>query len=253
MQWFFTVPAFVHALILSFITYLFSAAGAATVLFSKKFGGKLLSFFVGLSAGIMISACVFSLLLPAVEGADGDFPSTLALTAAFLVGGASVMLSDLLLKRLNLSDKKRGVYLLYGGVTFHNIPEGLSIGLAFASASGAGAILSAVIYSLGIGIQNFPEGVCLSYSLKGRGLSAAKSFVLAQLSAVTEVLAAFLAALLAAAIGAWMPYILSFAAGAMVAVVCGELIPEAFSQHKAIPSVGLIFGFALMMLLDVAV
>lgn len=251
-MFFYTMPAVLQALMLSGVTYLFAAAGAATVLFSKKFGGRLLSFFVGLSAGIMVSACVFSLLLPAVEGVGKDFPSVLFLSGAFLTGGALVVLSDIVLKRLNVSDKKRGIYLLYGGVTFHNVPEGLSIGLAFASANGAGAVLAAALYSVGIGIQNFPEGVCLSYALRKRGLSARKSFFFSQLSSLAEIISAVLAALLAAGVGGGMPYILSFAAGAMIAVVCGELIPEAFSSYKAVPSAGLILGFSLMMLLDVA-
>lgn len=246
------MPAAVQALILSGVAYLFSAAGAATVLFSKKFGGKLFAFLVGFSAGIMVSACVFSLLLPAVDGAGENFLSVLFLAAAFLVGGALVVISDVVLKKLNVSDKKRGIYLLYGGVTFHNVPEGLSIGLAFASANGAGAVIAAALYSVGIGIQNFPEGVCLSYSLKKQGLSAKKSFFFSQLSSLAEVVAAVCAVFLAAAVGGEMPYILSFAAGAMLAVVCGELIPEAFSSYKAVPSVGLILGFSLMMLLDVA-
>jgi len=252
MLWFYALPAAAQALTLSAFTYLASAAGAATVFFSKKFDGRTLSFFVGLSAGIMIAACVFSLLLPAVEGAGKSLSSIFLAAAAFLTGGACVIAGDIILKRLNISDKKRGFYLLYGGVTFHNIPEGLSIGLAFAAADGAGAALSAALYSIGIGIQNFPEGVCLSYALKNRGLSAKRSFVLAHLSSLTEVAAAVIAALVAARIGAGMPYILAFSAGAMLAVVCGELIPEAFSAYKAIPSAGLIAGFAMMMLLDVA-
>lgn len=247
---FYTMPAAVQALVMSGVAYLFSAAGAATVLFSKKIGGRLLAFLVGFSAGIMVSACVFSLLLPAAEGAESGFLSVLLLAGALLVGGALVVLSDVVLKRLNVSDKKRGICLLYGGVTFHNVPEGLSIGLAFASADGAGAVIAAAIYSIGIGIQNFPEGVCLSYTLKKRGLSAKRSFVFSQLSSLAEVAAAVPSAILASAVGGGMPYILSFAAGAMLAVVCGELIPEAFSSYKAIPSAGLILGFSLMMFLD---
>lgn len=252
MQWFYVLPAAAQALSLSAFTYLSSAAGAAAVFFSKKFGGRTLSFFVGLSVGIMIAACVFSLILPAVEGAENSLFTALFVTAAFLIGGVCVIAVDIILKKLNISDSKRGVYLLYGGMTFHNIPEGLSIGLAFVGANGTGAVLSAVIYSIGIGIQNFPEGICLSYALKNRGLSAGKSFVLSLLASFAETAAAVVSALLALRLGAGMPYILAFSAGAMFAVVCGELIPEAFSSYKAIPSAGLIAGFALMMLLEAA-
>lgn len=248
MQFFYALPAAAQALITSVIAFIASALGGVAVFFLKGTGGRAISLSLGFSAGIMVSACIFSLLLPAVEGTDGSFLSLAAISGALLLGGAAIACGDVLLKRFNVPDGSRGIYLFYGGVTFHNVPEGISIGLAFVS----GAPVSAVLYSLSMGIQNIPEGACLACALKNYGLSAKRSFLLSVLSSAIEPVFAFFAAFFSSRISVGMSYILSFSAGAMLAVVCCELIPEAFSSRKILSSFGFIVGFTLMTLLDLA-
>ena len=178
----------------------------------------------------------------------------MTVTLGFLLGGAFISVSDLLLsrrkKRFLFGDERTA--LLFLAVTLHNIPEGMAVGVAFAVAGGEHAVLSAFLLALGIGIQNFPEGLCVAFPLRAKGLSARKSFFLSALSGSVEIPACLLGALAAAGIGGLLPWALAFSAGAMVAVVCSELIPECFSQNKTLSSFGLVAGFCLMMILDVA-
>ena len=149
-----------------------------------------------------------------------------------------------------IGDKRTA--LLYFAVTLHNIPEGMAVGVAFAAGvSGEGA-LAGLLLAVGIAVQNFPEGMCVAFPMRAKGMSAAKSFLFAQGSGAVEVPACVLGALAAAAIGSLLPWALAFSAGAMVAVVCSELIPESFSGNKTLASVGVVVGFCLMMVLDVA-
>lgn len=139
-------------------------------------------------------------------------------------------------------------------VTMHNIPEGLAIGVAFgalASGESVGAV-AAVMLAVGIGIQNFPEGMCVAFPLRANGMSRSKSFFIGQLSGAVEIVAGVVGALAVTFISGILPWALSFSAGAMIAVVCSELIPECFSDGKVKATVGVICGFALMMILDVA-
>ena len=139
--------------------------------------------------------------------------------------------------------------LLYFAVLLHNIPEGLAVGVAFAEgAAGAGALLLA----LGIAVQNLPEGMCVAFPLRAKGMSPFKSFLFAVGSGAVEVPACLVGVLAAGAVAGLMPWALSFSAGAMIAVVCSELIPECFSGSKALATSGIVLGFCLMMLLDVA-
>lgn len=249
MQWFYCLPAVAQALIMAAVAYLASAAGAATVLFLKGLGARLQASLTGLSAGIMISACVFSLLVPAAEAVGSSAFALAGTASAFALGGGAVVAGDVLLRLLKVPASRRSIFLLYGGITLHNVPEGLSMGLAFAV---GGSAFSAAVYSLGIAVQNIPEGACLAYALKSRGLTRGLSFRLAGISSLAEVASAVGAALLAPLAGGGMPYVLSFCAGAMLAVVCGELIPEAFSTYKTLSTIGFIIGFALMTLLEAA-
>ena len=139
-------------------------------------------------------------------------------------------------------------------VTMHNIPEGLAVGVAFgalASGQTAGAV-AAIMLAVGIGIQNFPEGMCVAFPLRANGTGRAKAFFIGQLSGAVEIVAGVIGALAVQAVRGILPWALSFSAGAMLAVVCSELIPESFSQGKVKATIGVIFGFALMMILDIA-
>ena len=232
MAWFLSMEVWQQALLASLAMYFMTALGASFVLFARRPKEGVFTLLLGLSAGIMIAASFFSLLLPAIE-AEGRLPAYLPVTAGFLLGGAFIVGSDALLSRRQRAFRAMGdrrTALLYFAVTLHNIPEGMAVGVAFALAPlGEGAAFSALLLGLGIAVQNFAQG-----------------------SGAVEVPACVLGALAASLVGAVLPWALAFSAGAMVAVVCSELIPECFSGNKTLASLGVVLGFCAMMLLDVA-
>ena len=254
MQWFTALDAWVQALIASLMMYLMTTLGAACVFFSKKINKTLLTALNALAAGIMIAACFFSLLLPAIEG-KSVLPSYLTVTLGFALGGALIIVSDWALSRSKLTfhgigDKKNA--LLFLAVTLHNIPEGMSVGVAFAVAGMGGAPITALLLAVGIAVQNFPEGMCIAFPLRAKGMSPLKSFAFSQGSGAVEIPACIVGVFAATAIAGLLPWALSISAGAMIAVVCSELIPECFAGNKAVASAGLVAGFCLMMILDLA-
>ena len=254
MQWFTGLDAWVQALLASLMMYLMTMLGASFVFFSKKINQIFLSALTSLAAGIMVAASFFSLILPAIE-AESALPSYLTVTLSFALGGAFIVLSDWLLSRSKLTfhaigDKKNA--LLFLAVTLHNIPEGMCVGVAFALAGTGGGAVSALLLAVGIAVQNLPEGICVAFPLRAKGMSPFKSFLFSQGSGAVEIPACILGALAATAIGGILPWALSFAAGAMIAVVCSELIPECFSGNKTVASAGLVGGFCIMMILDLA-
>lgn len=215
---------------------------------------------MGFAAGIMIAASFWSLLSPAID-LSISLGSNAWLTAAigFLSGGFFIIGSDVLLSKSqlfkgNCSTSKRSI-LLISAVTFHNIPEGLAVGVSFGCVSiglPGTSILSSILLTLGIGLQNFPEGACVSVPLRCDGISRCKSFFLGQASGVVEPIAGIIGVFYALKMRSALPIALTFSAGAMIAVVCSELIPESFKDNKIIASCGVILGFVLMMVLDVA-
>lgn len=256
MAFFSAMPAWGQALFATLFTYAMTAAGAALVFFSKKFDSKALALAEGLAAGIMIAASFFSLLLPAADRLETAQKGRAAfvLTAGFLAGGAFMMLSDIVLSRTERfrQGAERGGALMCAAMTLHNIPEGFAVGVAFGCVSGdSGALISAAMLALGIGVQNFPEGLCVALPLRKSGMGAGRAFLIGQASGLAEVPAGVLGALAVGFISALLPWALAFSAGAMIAVVCSELIPSGFSESKLLPSVGIVFGFSLMMFLDV--
>ena len=255
MQWFLSLGAAMQAFLASLFLFTMTSLGAAFVFFSRKINQTFLTAATGAAAGIMIAASFFSLLIPALEY-ESALPAYITVTIGFLLGGAFIICSDLILTRTQrkfnlLGDKKSA--LLYLAVTLHNIPEGMAVGVAFAMAAGAeGAVISALFLALGIGIQNFPEGMCVAFPLRSKGMRPLKSFLFSQGSGAVEIPSCVLGAVAAAAIAGLMPWALSFSAGAMIAVVCSELIPECFSGNKTVASASVVVGFCLMMVLDVA-
>ncbi len=250
-MWFLRLAVWQQALLCALAMYAMTAFGAACVFISRRPKEGALTLLLGLSAGIMIAASFFSLLLPAIE-AEGALPAFVPAAGGFLLGGGFLIASDLLLSRTQRRLKAPGdrrTALLYFAVTLHNIPEGMAVGVALAAADGA---LAGALLALGIAVQNFPEGMCVAFPMRARGMSRAKSFLFAQGSGAVEVPACVLGALAAGAVGALLPWTLAFSAGAMIAVVCSELIPECFAGNKAIASAGVVAGFCLMMVLDVA-
>ena len=255
MQWFITASPLLQALIASLFMCAMTTLGALFVFFSKKLNDSFLTVLTGAAAGIMIAASFFSLLLPAVEY-ETFLPSFLTVTLGFLLGGAFIVGSDCALsrsKRFRAHTKGNKCALLYLAVTLHNIPEGMAVGVAFAQCAGVeGAVLSALFLAVGIAVQNFPEGTCVAFPLRAGGMSPRKCFLFSAGSGLIEIPACVLGALAATFIVGLMPWALSFSAGAMIAVVCSELIPECFAGNKTLASAGVVAGFCAMMILDLA-
>lgn len=230
-----------------------TALGAAFVFFYKKVSKTAFCFMLSGAAGIMLASSFFSLLLPALE--QGGEYGYLVLTGGFVCGGLIIILCDTLLKLFGKNGRLKSTSnaVMCIAVTVHNIPEGLAVGVAFgaiAAGGGTGAV-AAVMLALGIGIQNFPEGMCVAFPLRANGASRFKSFFIGQLSGAVEIVAGVVGAVAVSFISGILPFALAFSSGAMVAVVCSELVPESFASDKLKATIGVIFGFALMMILDV--
>ena len=252
-----------YALLGTGFTCLATVLGAGTVYFFKEdLGSGVQRVFLGFAAGVMTAASVWSLLIPAMELAESQGQSViLPVGGGFLLGGAFLMALDGLLPHLHIgSDQPEGLpaqwkrtTMIVLAVTLHNIPEGMAVGLSFAiAAQEGGALAGAVALALGMGLQNFPEGAAISLPLRGQGVGKGKSFLCGALSGVVEPVFGLLTVLVAGSITPVMPWILSFAAGAMIYVVVEELIPEAhLGEHSHTGTVSVMAGFLVMMLLDV--
>ena len=249
------------------IPFLGTTLGAACVFFMKKTLGNLVQrALAGFAAGVMVAASIWSLLIPAIEQSEGMGKlSFLPAFIGFWVGVLFLLLLDHLIPHLHVgSNQAEGPKSRLGrttmmvlAVTLHNIPEGMAVGVVFAGMlSGSTGITAAGAFSLAIGIaiQNFPEGAIISMPLKSEGqMSRKKAFLYGTLSGAVEPVGAALTIALASVIDPFLPYLLSFAAGAMLYVVVEELIPEASEgEHSNLGTVGFAVGFVLMMVLDVA-
>ena len=243
-------------------TWFVTALGAATVVFFTSPRVKVLNLMLGFSAGVMIAASFWSLLEPAIARAERmpGPPAWLVATAGFLTGALFLWASDKLVSRALGKVERDGVrriILLVLSITIHNIPEGLAVGVAFGALQNgcsAESLMGAVSVAVGIGLQNFPEGAAVSVPLRREGWSRGKSFLVGQASALVEPVAGVLGAWLVLYVQALLPYALSFAAGAMILVAVHELIPECQKNQSDQPyfaTMGIVLGFAVMMLLDV--
>jgi len=256
-----------QALIGTGFTWFMTALGASVVFFRRDMGRKLLDWMLGFAAGVMIAASFWSLLAPAIAMAENNgVPGWLPAAVGFLGGGVALRLIDRILPHLHLGLPKseaegiktswKRTTLLVLAITLHNIPEGLAVGVAFGAAAAelpSATLAGAIALALGIGIQNFPEGVAVSLPLRREGLSRFKSFWLGQLSGAVEILAGVAGAALVLQGQALLPYALSFAAGAMIFVVVEEVIPESQQGNNTdLATMGSMLGFAVMMVLDVA-
>lgn len=229
--------------------------------FKEKVSDRILSSFLALAAGIMVSASFFSLLLPALE--SGGDHTIIPVTIGFMGGGIFLFALDKLLPHLHPNTNtveglpihlKKSTMLVLA-VTLHNIPEGMAVGLLYGIAveTGTAASLSAALaLSIGIALQNIPEGAAISLPLKKTGISNRKSFVYGMLSGIVEPIGALVAIYFVSIVDGMMPWLLSFAAGAMMYVVVEELIPEAHMEEHSHPTAFIfMLGFAIMMVLDV--
>lgn len=246
-----------QATIASLFTCLMTTAGAFVIFFTDKPKKSFSVIAESSAAGIMLAASFFSLLSPAFEYPCA-IPPYVAVTLGFCIGGGVIILTDRLFARsARMSEKgDRKSRLLYAAVTLHNIPEGMAVGLAFSVAGrevGHDVLAGAIALAIGMGLQNFPEGAAISLPLRSEGMSKGKSFVYGALSGVVEPVFGLLTVLVAGSVTGIMPWVLSFAAGAMIYVVVEELIPEAhLGEHSHIGTISVMAGFLIMMILDVA-
>ncbi len=254
-------PVF-QALLGTTFTWLLTALGASLIFFKREISKKYLDSMLSFAAGIMVSASFFSLLQPAIlMGKERIYLVFLG----FLSGGFFLLLIDKILPHLHLFTFKyeeegiktrwKRMTLLILAITIHNIPEGLAVGIGFGAASlnlEKSSLLGALSLTLGIGLQNFPEGFAVAGPLRREGASPWKAFWYGQLSALVEPIAGVFGVLFVYLAHSILPFALSFAAGAMVYVVVEELIPEAQKEpHSDLSTISILLGFTIMMFLDV--
>lgn len=267
IQFFTELNPVLQALIATCFTWAVTALGAATVFLAKDVSRKVMDGMLGFAAGVMIAASYWSLLAPAIILSEGKaLPSWVPPTIGFLLGAAFLRLADRILPHLHLNfpvQEAEGIktrwqktILLVLAITLHNIPEGLAVGVAFgavAAGLGAATLPAAVALAIGIGLQNFPEGLAVAMPLRREGVSRLKSFWYGQLSAVVEPVAGVIGAATVILAQPILPYALAFAAGAMIFVVVEQVIPESQrGGNTDLATSGAMFGFAVMMVLDVA-
>ena len=260
----------IQALLATLFTWGVTALGAGVVFFFKKVNKSVLDAMLGFAAGVMIAASFWSLLEPSITMAQSFhmLPWLVALVG-FLSGGLLLFVSD---KIYDHCEKKKGntkdttsqkeqsslkrCFLLVFSITMHNIPEGLAIGVAFGSLGyhiAGTSLASSMALALGIGLQNFPEGSAVSLPLRREGMSRLKAFFLGQMSGIVEPIAAVIGAVLVLHVQILLPFLLAFAAGAMIYVVVEELIPESqTNKKKDLMAFFTLIGFSVMMMLDVA-
>jgi ZIP family zinc transporter len=253
-----------QALVATIFTWGMTAAGAAAVFFFKTVSRKVLDTMLALAGGIMIAASFWSLLVPALEMAEGGpLPAYIPVGIGFMLGGVCLLGVDRVLPHLHIGfpmSEAEGIktswrrsVLLVTAITLHNIPEGLAVGVAFgATVSGDASLAGAAVLALGIGLQNFPEGFAVSVPLRREGMTRTKSFWYGQLSGLVEPVAGVIGALAVIVAKPILPYALAFAAGAMIFVVVEEVIPESQrGGNTDLATMGALVGFLIMMVLDV--
>ncbi len=248
------------------IPFLGTTLGSGMVYLMKdRLSDKVEKVLLGFASGVMVAASVWLLLIPSIDmSADMGKLSFLPAVIGFLFGIFFLLILDTVIPHLHVNenepeglktDRLKKTTMMVLAVTLHNIPEGMAVGVAYAGALSAGSgitLAAALALSVGIAIQNFPEGAIISMPLKEEGMNRNKSFLLGMLSGAVEPLFAYLTILLTGLVVPLLPYLLSFAAGAMIYVVVEELIPESQNgNHSNIGTIGFAFGFVIMMILDI--
>lgn len=279
-KWFIKLNPIIQALYAGLFTWGLTAIGAALVFLFKKSNRKILDMSLGFTGGVMIAASFWSLLSPAISYVEmqnemgmSDSPSWFAPAVGFFLGALFLFLLDKIIPHLHIFAKRdeaegmqtnwRKTILLVLAIALHNIPEGLAVGVAFGALANPEilgmeghsifTIGSAIALAIGIGIQNFPEGFAVSMPLRRQGASKWKSWKWGQLSAIVEPIFAVIGAAIVMEVLPILPYALAFAAGAMIFIVVEEVIPESQrGGHTDLATMGLITGFIIMMILDVA-
>ncbi len=267
-EFFVSIGPVYSALLATIFTWLVTAAGASLVFFFKTMHRGVLDAMLGFTGGVMVAASFWSLLNPAIEMSERMYPNMIWMPAAvgFFLGAMFIFVLDRFTPHLHINfgiEEKEGVKtklhrttLLILAITLHNIPEGLAVGVLFGAAALGmpdASVAGAIALAIGIGIQNFPEGIAVSMPLRRHGVSRRKSFWYGQLSAIVEPVAGVVGALAVIYIQPILPFALAFAAGAMIFVVVEEVIPETQrDKYTDVAVLGFIGGFLVMMILDVA-
>jgi len=266
-EWFYNQSAVLQALLAGLFTWGITTLGACSVFLTRTVPRRLLDGMLGFAGGVMIAASFWSLLAPAIDlAAKRSLPAWFSPAVGFLLGGACLWGIDKFLPHLHPGLRrsqaegpqttwKRSILLVFA-MTLHNIPEGLAVGVAFGGAVAgldSGTTGAAVALAIGIGLQNFPEGVAVAMPLRGEGVSRRRSLWYGQLSGVVEPMAAVPGAAAVIYATPILPYALAFAAGAMIYVVVEELIPESERAGNVdLATIWLMIGFVVMMILDVS-
>ena len=248
------------------IPFIGTTLGATMVfLMKKEMNKKVEKILLGFASGVMIAASVWSLLIPSIEMAETQRKvAWIPAAIGFLLGIVFLLVLDSVVPHMHLESenpegmksKLKKTTMMVFAVTLHNIPEGMAVGVTFAGALAQNAgitMAGAFALAVGIAIQNFPEGAIISMPLKSEGVSKPRAFLYGTLSGIVEPIGALITILLTNAVVPILPYLLSFAAGAMIYVVVEELIPESQAgEHSNIGTIGVAIGFIIMMILDVA-
>ncbi len=266
MKWGIYVNSIAAALTATGFTFFMTSLGAACVfLFVGPIKDSFQRAFLGFAAGVMMAASCWSMIVPAIDMAHQQGKSGwLQAGGGFILGAACLLVMDKFITKQYIKQQqskdensgKRRTALLFGSITLHNIPEGMAVGLACALAvqsNSPAEIAAAVALALGIGLQNFPEGAAVSLPFRQEGYSKMRSFLYGAASGAVEPLGGVIAVVLAVSVANLLPWLLSFAAGAMIYAVACELIPRAnknYNEHAGV--IGVIAGFAFMMILDVS-
>ncbi len=258
----------IQAAIATIFTWLVTLSGSALVFCFKNLKREILDSMLGFGAGVMIAASFWSLITPSIElCATLGYNKWMMPAFGFLCGGLFIVGASKLMDRYSFesfidksknktsSDTIRRSILLVLAVTLHNIPEGFAIGVSFGGAAlniPGLELVGAISLAIGIGLQNFPEGAAVSLPLYREGFSKKRSFMYGQLSAIVEPIAGVIGAYSVVTVRFLLPFLCTFAAGAMIGIVAAELIPESAHKSKNLATFGVILGFILMMILDVA-
>lgn len=264
VQYFETLNPIIGALYATLFTWMVTALGASMVFLVKGMNRAFLDGMLGFTGGVMVAASFWSLLSPAIDLSEGTgILKAIPSAVGFFLGALLIYGMDKFLPHIHINFKeKEGIKtpwhrttLLLFAITLHNLPEGLAIGVLFGGVAlgvPEASVAGALILAIGIGIQNFPEGIAVSMPMRRQGASRKKSFFYGQLSAVCEPIAAVLGATFVLMFEPILPYALAFAAGAMIFVVIEEVIPETqLDKYTDLASICFVIGFIVMMILDV--
>ncbi len=247
-----------NSIVGTMIPFVGTSLGSGFVFFLKnKINEKIQKILIGIAAGVMIAASIWSLILPAVEMTEKqNVIPWVPVVLGFIAGITFLLLTSYMADEIEKKRKGKKMNMLLFSVTLHNIPEGMAVGVCFAGFLNGNMgieLLEAMLLATGIAIQNIPEGAIISMPLKIDGMSKKKSFYYGILSGIVEPISALLTIVLLNIIVPLLPYLLSFAAGAMIYVVIEELIPEVHSKDKSkLGVIGVTIGFVLMMILDLS-